>query len=300
MKPFDIYIDSCGEMPRDWREKYGVGTIEMMLNIDNKGDIKEFPALIDYDGEYDFKAFYDIQRNGTRIRTAAVPQKSFEDAFRASLEKGHEVLYLACSSGLSLSYDLSVKVAGTFAEEFPDLRIRCIDTLISGFPIADMAIKSREMEKEEKDLDEIVSYLESVKLKYNQFATVETLTYLKNAGRVTASSAFFGNLFHVKPIIISDAKGHNVATVKEKGRKASLAKCAQLAVETAEDIENQTIYISHGDDEEAAKFVKETVLSLAKPKDIVIGKIGPIIGASSGPGVLCVYCFGKEVTYVGE
>ena len=300
MKTFDILIDSCGEMPRDMREAYGVDFIPMYLSTDIKGDIHEFPALIDYDGEYDFHSFYDLMRKGIRIRTAAVSEAAFEEYFREAVKRGHDVLYLACSSGLSVSVELAKKVAAKLNTENPEWHGYCLDTLISGFPIADMAIKADAMRKEGKDVNEVGEYLDSIKLKYNQFATVETLTYLKNAGRVTASKAFFGNLFHVKPIIISDVKGHNVATVSEKGRRASLQKIVDLTVEAAENIEEQTIYISHGDDEAAANFVKEALLKVAKPKDIRVDKCGPIIGASSGPGLVICYCFGKEVTFAGE
>ncbi|MCR5079613.1 MAG: DegV family protein [Bacilli bacterium] len=300
MKQFQIFIDSCGEMPRELREPYGVEAIPMTLTVNGKDDIKELPALIDYDGEYDFHSFYQAMRNGTRFKTAAINAAEFEPYFRSALEKGEDILYLACSSGLSISVKEAAKLAQKLMVEFPGSKIHCIDTLTSGFGIADMAITARNMEKEGKTIDEIAEYIESIKKKYNQFATVENLNYLKDAGRVTASSAFFGNLFRVCPIIISDAKGHNVAMIKVKGRKAALDKCVELAAEAAEDAANRTVYIAHGDCEADAQYLKTKVEEAIKPKNILVGKIGPIIGASSGPGVISVYVFGKEVTFCGE
>jgi fatty acid-binding protein DegV len=101
--------------------------------------------------------------------------------------------------------------------------------------------------------------------KYNQFGAIDDLTYLKRAGRVSASSAFFGNLFGVKPIVISDIKGHNYAYKKVKGRKASLIDIAQETVAATEDIEHATIWIGHIDDPEGAEFVRQEILKLAKP-----------------------------------
>ena len=300
MNKFQIFIDSCGEMPRELREPYGVEAIPMTLTVNGKDDIKEYPALIDYDGEYDFKGFYDAMRNGLRFKTAAINAAGFEPYFRAALEKGMDILYLACSSGLSISVKEAAKLAEKLKGEFPNAKIYCIDTLTSGFSIADMAITARNMEKEGKTIDEIAAHIESIKQKYNQFATVENLNYLKDAGRVTASSAFFGNLFRVAPIIISDVKGHNVAMVKVKGRKAALDKCVELAAEAAEDADNRTVYIAHGDCEADAAYLKSKVEEIIKPKNIIIGKIGPIIGASSGPGVISIYVYGKEVTFCGE
>lgn len=31
--------------------------------------------------------------------------------------------------------------------------------------------------------------------------------------------------------------------------------------------------------------------------EVITAGIGPIIGATTGPGTLAVYCYGKEVTY---
>ena len=300
MRKFKIFIDSCGEMPREMREPLGVEFIPMTLTINEKSGIKEIPALVDYDGEYDFKAFYDAMRNGTRFKTAAINAAEFTPYFTKALEEGFDVLYLACSSGLSVSVGIAANLAKELEAKYPGSKVIALDTLISGFPIADMAIIADRMMKAGKGVEEVAAYIESRKMKYNQFATVESLTYLKDAGRVTASSAFFGNLFNVKPIIISDAKGHNVAVKKMKGRRAALDEIVRLSVDAAEDIEHQTVYISHADCLEDAEYLKAKLLESAKPADVVIGKVGPIIGASSGPGVIIMYVYGKEVTYVGE
>lgn len=300
MRKFKIFIDSCGEMPKEMRDAYNVGFVPMTLTQNEKTGIKEFPALIDYDGEYDFKTFYDMMRAGTRFKTAACNESDFEPYFTKALKEGLDVLYLACSSGLSISVHNAAKLGKKLEEKYPGAKVCAIDTLISGFPIADMAILADRMMKEGKGVEEVAEHIESIKEKYNQFATVESLSYLKDAGRVTASSAFFGNLFNVKPIIISDVKGHNVAMKKMKGRKAALDEVVRLSVEAAENIENQTVYISHGDCEGDANYLKTKLLEVAKPKDVIIGKVGPIIGASSGPGVIIMYVFGKEVTFIGE
>ena len=300
MRKFKIFIDSCGEMAKEMRDAHGVLFVPMTLTINEKGGIKEIPALVDYDGEYDFKGFYDAMRNGTRFKTAAVNEAEFAPYFEKVLEEGFDILYLACSSGLSISVNNAAKLGKKLEEKYPGSAVVAVDTLISGFPIADMAILADNLMKEGKGVREVAEVIEGRKAKYNQFATVESLNYLKDAGRVTASSAFFGNLFNIKPIIISDAKGHNVAMKKMKGRRAALDEIVRLSVEAAEDIENQTVYISHGDCLEDAEYLKAKLLEVAKPKEVIIGKVGPIIGASSGPGCIIMYVYGKEVTYVGE
>ena len=159
-----------------------------------------------------------------------------------------------------------------------------------------MAIEASKRRKEGMTFDEIVAWLEANKNRFNQFATVPTLSYLKQAGRVSATSAFFGNIFGVKPILISDCIGQNLAVEKVKGTKNSLLYCAKATVEAGEDLTGKTIYIGHADDVKAAEFVRDEILKLAPGVKTYIGPIGPIVGASTGPGTIGVYVFGKEVT----
>jgi hypothetical protein len=39
---------------------------------------------------------------------------------------------------------------------------------------------------------------------------------------------------------------------------------------------------------------------MASFKEVKIGTIGPIVGASVGPGTIIAFCFGKEVTIEGK
>ena len=126
-----------------------------------------------------------------------------------------------------------------------------------------------------------------------------SLEYLRKAGRVKATSAFFGNLLGVKPMIISDAKGNNFAVKKVKGRKNSLNEIINMMKENVVDIENQTVYVAHADALEDANYVKELIIKEFNPKEVKVEYLGPIIGVSVGPGTIGVYAKGKKVEVVG-
>ena len=98
------------------------------------------------------------------------------------------------------------KVAKELADEYPNNTVFCVDSLISSLGQGSLAIKASELRAEGKTAVETADFLISNRLKFNQFGTADTLEYLRRAGRVKASKAFFGNLFGVKPIIISDIK----------------------------------------------------------------------------------------------
>ena len=292
MSTFEIFIDSTGEMHRAEREKYDIDYCPMTLSV---GDEAEVPASLDYDQGYTSHDYYEALRAGKRIFTAQVRDSVFEEKFEGALKRNNDVLYISCSSALSKSVDAARKVASALMAKYPDRKIVCFDSLIACYGQYDMAVRAAKLRDEGKSLDETVAWLEANKYRFNQFCTVESLKWLKVAGRVKASAAFFGDIFAVKPIVISDRAGNNNAFKKVKGRKASLLEIVRLAVEAAEDIEHQTVYIGHADDEETAAFLKEELLKACKPGEIYVGPLGPIIGSTTGPGTVVIYVFGKEV-----
>ena len=160
-----------------------------------------------------------------------------------------------------------------------------------------MCITASKFRAQGKSIDEIANWIEENKLKVHQEATVEKLTWLKQAGRVSAASAFFGGLLNVKPIIVSDENGANVAIEKVKGRKVSMARIAQRFAERVENVDYQKLFIVHGDCEEDAKVlvdeVKKVLPEGLKELEIEVRKLGPIIGATCGPGTLGLYYFGN-------
>ena len=294
MRDYVILSDSCCDLDADLRKKYGIEYIPMRIIF---GDT-DIPASLDWE-KISPKEFYDMMRGGVRVRTAQINADEFKEAFSKYLDEGKDVMYIACSSALSNSYKSSLMAHDMLAQERPDGKIVCIDSCNACLGLGMICMTASELRAEGKSIDETAQYIEAHKQEVNQFATVESLNYLKRAGRVSTTSAVFGGLLQVKPIIISDADGQNVAVEKVKGRKNSLVRLADLFKETYRSNPHQRICIGHADAPEAAEELK-TLVKERMPEEgveVITAGIGPIIGATTGPGTLAVYCYGKEVTY---
>ena len=292
---FKIITDSCADLDTSIRNKYGIDYAKMSITVEDK----TLNASLDWD-EYSPKQLYDYMRNGIRVYTAQVSRQEFERVFDNACINGEDVIYIGCSSALSASVNLAKVIAEEFKSKYPERTVYVIDSLNSCLGEGLMAVMASEMKNDGKSAKEIVDYIEENKLRVHQFCTVDSLKYLKNAGRVKASSAFFGDLMGVKPIIISDAKGNNFAVKKVRGRKNSIREIINAISVYGEDIENQVLYVSHADDIETATQMKNTILSEIKCKDVYVNYIGPIVGASAGPGTVAVYFVGKKVEIIGE
>lgn len=295
MSEFVILADSTSDLTKDVREKYDIDYVAMNYVIDGT----EYVASLDWE-THSAKEFYDFMRNGKRATTTQVPREAFISKFTHYLKEGKDVLYISCSSALSGSVNLAKVISNELAEEYKDNKVVCVDSLCSSLGQGFMVIRASELRKEGKSIDETAQYIEDNKLKVNQFGTVDNLDYLRRAGRVKASSAFFGNMFGIKPIIISDIIGQNYAVEKVKGAGNAKAKIAQRVAEVVEEDGMDCLYITHADCVEDAEVLRDKILELVPFKNVMMNNIGPIVGSCVGPGTIIAYCYGKEVTVKGS
>ncbi len=294
MRDFVIVSDSCCDLEKSVREKYGVEYIPMRMIY---GDT-DIPASLDWE-QVSSKQFYDMMRDGVRIHTALITTEEFKEAFEKYIAQGKDIIYIACSSALSNSFKSSLPARDALLKQYPESKIYCIDSRNACLGLGIIVLTAADLRAEGKTIEEVAAYIEEHKQEVNQFATVESLNYLKRAGRVSTTSAVFGGLLQVKPIIISDTDGQNVAVEKVKGRKNSLVRLADLFKETYRENPHQRIFVVHADCPDGAEELKKLVEERLPDKSVPIytAGIGPIIGATVGPGTLAVYCYGKEVTF---
>ena len=118
--------------------------------------------------------------------------------------------------------------------------------------------------------------------------------FLKRGGRLSGTSAVVGTLLNIKPLLHVANDGKLYVTGKARGRKASMEHLITSVGENGIDVENQDIFIVHGDCEEDAKYIGEEVKKRYKVKNVVYNLIDPVIAAHAGPGTLAIFFIGKE------
>ena len=294
MRKIKIIADSCSDLSKELLEKYDIDYAKMTTVYNGV----ESPADL-YWSQEDAHKFYDIMRNGERITTAQVSMEEFQNVFSKYLNEGYDIIYIACSSKQSSSVNTGSVVANKLLEENADAKITCIDSLNASLGIALLAVEASKMVNAGQDYDTVVNNVISLRKKINQFVTVHSLTFLKRAGRVKGAAAFFGNLMGVKPILISDANGEQAAYKKVKGRQNSFNEIVSMLKSVIKDPENQTVYIAHADcSQEEIDALVSLVKAQINCKDVFVGCIGPIIGASIGPDAVGVWGIGEEVTFI--
>ena len=244
------------------------------------------------DNDQPMKEFYNEMRNGRVAKTSGVNEDSFLNIMEPFLEAGKDLLYLAFSSGLSVTCENGKKAAAQLAEKYPDRKIRVVDSLCASAGQGLFVYLAAENRKKGMGIDENADAMEAAKLHLCHWFTVEDLKYLKRGGRISAATALLGTALNVKPVLHVDNEGHLIKMTQVHGRKKSIRTMAEKLGETI--LEKSPIFISHGDCEEDAQMLAQILKEqYGRDTDLITG-IGSVIGAHAGPGTLALFFLGKE------
>ncbi len=295
MAKFQIFTDSCSDLPAEDRERYHLDYCRMNVVVDGEEKV----ADLDWN-EFKPEEFYGWLSAGRHLKTTQVPITEFINRFTPYLEKGIDVLYIACSSKCSGSINVFELAKQQLLTQFPERTLIGIDSLNACFGEGILSILASMKQDEGASIEEVAEYVCGIRNNMMQFATVETLNYIKAAGRIKASKAFMGNLFHKKPIFISDAHGDNYTLGTVTGTKAADAELLKGTLARLQKEHFNVVYIGQGMAQERAERLKEKILAAFDDIEVRICWIGPIIGTTCGPGVLAVFGYGKEVTCHSE
>lgn len=287
MRPFELFTDSACDIPEETLREWGV--YYRSLTYTFEGDDHEYGNY-----ELDCPAFYDRVRQGGVAKTAAVSAGVFQEAFEELLLQGKDILYVGFSTGLSNTCNAAQIAADALAEKYPEAVIRCVDTRGASAGFGLLLYMAVEKKKAGASLEEVEQMLLDSRFHLCHWFTVEDLVYLKRGGRISAATAFVGNILNFKPVLHMDDPGHLINMFKVRGRKASLEALADKYGELALDKKNGTIFISHGD---CLDDAKKLGAMLHERYGATVDKyvyVGPVIGAHTGPGVIALFFLGEH------
>ncbi len=288
---FYIVTDVASDLPKSYIEKQkDFYVISMPYTLNGKEE-KYTP----YDGTDALHNLYQSLGNGAQVTTAQVSLSAYTKVFKELLKAGHEVLYIGFSSGLSGSFQAATLARNTILEELPNAKLYLVDSLCASLGqglLVDYAIKKRDSGM---NIEEVASWTHQNRQNLIHWFTVDDLDFLFRGGRLSKSSAFLGSMLKIKPILHVNFEGRLIPREKVAGRKRSLRDIAEKFTSFASPKEGQTVFISHGDDEEAANYTKDLLLK-AHPsiKEVLIAPIGIIIGSHSGPGTVAMFFMGEQ------
>lgn len=287
MADYIISTDINSDLPFDYAKKNGLLLIPLGFTIDGV-------TYSGFDDKMVGAEFYNKMRNGSTPTTAQVNMDDAKNRFEPVLKEGKDIIHISFSSGLSGSFNSVRLAAEELLSEYPERKIIVIDSLCASLGEGLLVHKAIAKKNEGATIEELSEYVENIKLKICHNFTVEDLKYLYRGGRVSKTTVVVGTALGIKPIMRVDNEGKLVPCGKVRGRKASLNAIVENMEKQCQGIENDIIFISHGDCPDDANYVAELVKKKFGIKEFLINNVGPSIGAHSGPGTMALFFVGNE------
>lgn len=285
---FKIITDTASNITTKAAAHYDITVIPLTFIVDDE----EF-QLIDTEN-FDFDGFYDKMSQGAKVSTSQVSPQQYIDVMEPMLKEGNDILFVTISSGVSGTYNSARFAADDLKEDYPERKIRVVDSLGASLGEGLLAVEAAELRDEGKSLDEVADYLDFEKFKMAQIFMVDDLKHLRKTGRISGTVAAIGSMLDIKPILKGNTEGKIVTSCNARGRKQGIKALAEKYRQLVVEPENQMIGISYGGHREDAVHLANLITKIAEPKKIWIVPHEPATGAHVGPGMLAIYYKGKD------
>lgn len=284
-----FFTDSNCELWWDKIKKLNIEYISMPYTLQDQ------EHYYDLGEKHDFKEFFDLVKQGELPITSALSPQNYKDIFTPFLEKGQDILYVHFSSQLSGTFNFLEQAIKELKVEYPNQTIRHVDTLSITLGAGLIVYQAAIMHKRGCTDDEIISFVEKEREHYATYFTVNDLKHLVRGGRLSATSAFFGGMLNIKPILKINSEGKIESIAKISGRKKSIQELAEYVKKQGYNVADYPIAIIHGDCVEEAVVLKEKVQEIVgKEAEIWLQPIGPTIGTHCGQGTLGIAFHAKN------
>ncbi len=289
MNKYVIVSDATLDLPDKVVKEYDLRIIPMGFSVDEK-EYSHYPD----ERELSIEDFYTKLKNGGVPRTTQITPAVFTDYMEEFLKQGIDILYIAFSSGLSGTYNTSQLVIPELQEEYPERKIYSVDSLCASVGEGLLVMTAAKQKQNGLNIEELRDWVEQNKRKMCHWFTVKDLFFLKRGGRITSLEAIVGTALKIRPVLTTDENGKLQVVSKVRGSKAEMDLMVTKLMERGEDVKSQTVCIAHGDNLDQAMELEALLRDKDLVKDVMITKVGPVIGTHTGPGMLALTFFGNN------
>ena len=268
-----IVTDSAGDLPSETAEQLGITVVPVTVFFGEEAYL---------DGvEMDAETFFQRLPTSPQLpRTSQPSVAQFVDAYTALVDEGHDILSVHVSGKLSGTLN-SARLA---REEFGKGNIEVLDAEGASLGVGLIALEAARKAQAGGSLEEVTAAAQDAVRSMRVFFVLDTLEYLVKGGRISKTQGLVGGLLNVKPILhITDGEVHPFQRVRSRAK--ALQRIRELVREGGPYAEIGVLYAT--DPDEAAALASD-VADLAPGMPVVVGRIGPGIGAHAGPGAVGV------------
>lgn len=268
-----IVTDSACDLPQQLVDQHHITIVPLSIRF---GD-KEYIDRKDLTKEQ----FWQMCSSSPVLPETAAPSPGqFETEFRRLKQEGATgIVVVSLSSDLSATMQSAELAARAVAG---DIDVRIVDSRSASIGEGITAVACAKKAAAGAGIDEVVALGKQLAEKSKVWGALDTLENLKKGGRIGGAKAMLASALSIKPII--EVRG---GKVEEGGKQRTRSKALAFLVEkvrNAGPIENLSVLQAQCDDLDVLVSELRKVYS----GEIIVGDIGPVIGAHTGAGTIGV------------
>ncbi|MGG1550759.1 DegV family protein [Paenibacillus ferrarius] len=267
-----IFTDSTSDLGAELLGQHEIGVVPLYVVFEDE----TYQDGVTMHAE---RLFQRVAETGKLPKTAAPSPADFENAFRAVIEAGDDIVYIGLSSEVSSTYQ-NAKIA---ADAFPEGRITVIDSRSLSTGIGMLVLTAAEAAEQGRSAAEIQSIVEGMIPKIDVEFIIDTLEFLHKGGRCSSLQHFIGSLLKIRPVV-KVIDGAMTLTDKVRGKREKvLAQLLDNALANKDDMNTSFMFVTHAKAAEEAQYVKQRIEELTGMRKVYVTETGCVISSHCGP-----------------
>ncbi len=276
-----IMTDAAGSVTRDDAKKYGFTLLSSYLNV---GD-KSLPETSFHPEE-----LYGAMRRGVKVSTSQSSVFERHQFYTAALARFERVLYLCVGSVYTGNYAVALDWK---KQHDPDNRLTLIDTGAASGRLGLMVLATARYLAQTRDLDKTLAFARRAVEACEEYVFLEKLEYLAAGGRLSKTSAFFGDMLKMKPVISPEPEGaKKVGVVRHRKDQIKMALEKLDAKLSAES--RALIMLEHSDNAPEVGELGREIQTRYPKAEVFLQPLSLTSGAHMGPGTWGVAFLGMD------
>ena len=266
-----VVTDSTADIPHDLAKELGISVVPLTVQFGDKSFLDGVDITPDQ--------FFQWLIESPQLPTTSQPSPgAFLDVYRGLLEAEHQVVSIHISDNLSGT----LNSARQAKDQLGDVPLEIIDSRQTATSLGLVVIATARAARDGASYEETQAVAKRALGQVQLFALLDTLEYLRKGGRIGKVRGFIGTLMHVRPIItVTDGIVQSVISVRS--RDQGIRYMLTLAEERSPLIQAAVV---HSTTPDVAEELAEQIRPMVSDGNVIIGRIGPVVGTYVGPGTV--------------
>ncbi|MBN1365757.1 MAG: DegV family EDD domain-containing protein [Syntrophaceae bacterium] len=269
---FHIMTDAAGSLTIQDAKKYGFTLLNSYLTVGEQSLPETY---------FNSEELYRAMNKEVKVSTSQASIYERNQFYQSALERFEKVLYLCVGSVFTGNYRAALQWKNSHDKEN---RLIVLDTGAASGRLGTIALATARYLKKTNDMKKTVIFARKAISACEEYVFLDKLRYLAAGGRLSKTSAFFGDKLNMKPVISPLPEGaKKVGTVRnrEDQLRFALAKLNS----SIEDKSKALIMLEYSDNKKWVDVsVKKEVANLYPNAEIILQPLSLTSGAHMGPG----------------